>query len=381
MNGQVYCDYAATAPLRPEVQAALAEAGRLEGNPSSIHRAGQTAKVHLERARSSIAAALGVEPREIIFTSGGTEANNTVFAGLLQPGDHVVTSAIEHPCVHRPLERLAKFGITFSAVAPDASGAVRPGDLEQALRPETRLISLMAVNNETGVINDLAGVGELAAQHNILFHTDAVQAFGKMPLNATELGVHFLAASAHKIGGPKGMGLLLARSGTPFTPLLAGGSQENSHRGGTENLAGAIGFAKALELALAEQAELHQRQSGIRKAFLATLDRNAVHYRVNGKGAYPGVINIHLPGIGGQAMVMNMDAEGFAISYGSSCASGTAEPSHVLLAMGLTEHQAAESVRFSFGYGSTETQAKDAAAAVSRVVARMGQPAAEPALP
>ncbi len=380
MNEQVYCDYAATAPLRPEVQAALAEAGRLEGNPSSIHWAGQTAKVHLERARSSVAAALGVEPREIIFTSGGTEANNTVFAGLLQPGDHVVTSAIEHPCVQRPLERLAKWGVTFSTVAPDATGAVQAGDLEQALRPETRLISLMAVNNETGVINDLAAAGEMAAQHNILFHTDAVQALGKIPLNAAQLGLHFLAASAHKIGGPKGMGLLLARSGTPFMPLLAGGSQENSHRGGTENLAGIIGFAKALELALAEQEELHKRQAAIRKTFLATLDRNRVHYRLNGAGAYPGIINIQLPGIGGQAMVMNMDAEGFAISYGSSCASGTAEPSHVLLAMGLTEQAAAESIRFSFGYGSSEAQAEGAAAAVSRVVARMGQPAAEPAV-
>lgn len=375
-TGQIYCDYSATAPLRPEVQTVMDAAGRLVGNPSSIHRAGQAARVALERARQSIAGLIGARSREIVFTSGGTEANNSVILGALEPGDHVVTSQIEHPSVHRPLERMAGFGIDVTQVAPAPTGEIPLSAVEAALRPNTRLISVMAVNNETGVGNNIAALGELAAAHSILLHTDAVQALGKAPLNVKDLGVHFLSAAAHKIGGPRGVGLLYVREGTPYRSLISGGEQENNHRGGTENVMGAAGFAKALELAVAEQDLLADRLTEFRERFLASLTQNGVDFRVNGSGGLPAVINLQFPGMGGQPMVVNLDGEGVASSYGSSCASGTTEASHVLLAMGLSAEAASESIRISFGFGTTAEEVDAVAAAIVRIATRTGHLAA-----
>ena len=386
----IYCDYAATAPLRPEVRAAMAAAEeRLYGNPSSIHRPGQAAKVALERARKVLARSLGAQPGEVIFTSGGTEANNMALLGLLKGGDHVVTSMIEHPSVQRPLERLEERGVAVTRVAPAATGEVPVERVADALRPDTRLITIMAVNNETGVINDIAALGALAAERGVLFHTDAVQAFGKLPIQAEQSGIHFLSASAHKIGGPKGIGLLYARR--RIEPLQLGGSQEHHLRGGTENLAGAVGFARAVELALESQEELHRRLEDLRGIFLQELRRAGVSFHVNGANGYPGIVNLCFPGVSGisrgarrrryaearyaqgHALVLNLDMNNVAASYGSSCASGSAKASHVLLAMGLSEEEAGQSVRFSFGCGTTEDEVLTVAGVVARVVARMKQ--------
>ena len=371
-NPSIYCDYSASAPLRAEVRVAMTEIDdHIIGNPSSIHQPGQAARVALERARKSLAQSIGAKPREIIFTSGGTEANNTVLWGLLKPGDHVVTSLIEHPSVQGPLTRLQKQGIKVTQVSPAATGEVLADEVAKAIGPHTRLITIMAINNETGVVNDLTALGALAAQRGVIFHTDAVQALGKLPIDVIQCGIHFLSASAHKLGGPKGVGLLYARQMIPFQPLQLGGSQENGHRGGTENIAGAVGFARALELAVEEQEALYQRHLTFRKTFLRQLTGEQTAFSVNGSGSSPGVINLRLPGISGHALVMNLDAEGVAVSYGSACASGTPKPSHVLRAMGLDEAAASESVRISFGYGTTEAEVIRVARVLAQVVLRM----------
>ena len=367
----IYCDHAASGPIRPQVLAAMDEAARLPGNPSSIHRPGQMARVALERARRNVARVIAAQPGEVVFTSGGTEANNTVLMGLLRPGDHVVTTQIEHPSVSKPLETLARQGVEVTTVAPAASGEVPVEAVASACRPHTRLISVMAVNNETGVVNDLAALGALAAERGLLLHSDAVQAFGKLPLDVNAWGVHFLAASAHKIGGPKGVGLLYIRQGTRSAPLISGGSQEHGQRGGTENLAGAVGFAEASNLALAEQQELAGRLTTFRDRFLERLTKAGLEHQVNGVDPYPGVLNIRFPGVPGQALVINLDTAGLAISYGSSCASGSTQASHVLTAMGLSPQAAEESVRVSFGYDTSAADVEAAAGIMIAVLTRL----------
>jgi len=363
----------------------MAEADdRFYGNASSIHRPGQAARVALERARKTLAQALGAATREIIFTSGATESNNLVLFGLfgdrLSPGDHVVTSRIEHPSVLRPLERLVKWGVEVSMVAPEPTGEISSGRVAEALRPNTRLISMMAANNETGVLNDVAALGALAADRGILFQTDAVQAFGRVALDVAASGIHFLSASAHKLGGPKGVGLLYARKDVPLETLHLGGSQENNHRGGTENVSGAIGFARAAEITLQQRQTLWHRLAHYRETFLSELDQLGVAHRVNGDNGYPGIINLRFPpaAVGtpenqpddayGQSLMMNLDLNGVAVSYGSACASGSVEPSGVLMAMGLSEAQAARSLRFSFGYATTEQEVLAVAHLVHEVV-------------
>lgn len=374
----IYCDYAASGPIRPQVLAAMDEAARLPGNPSSIHRPGQVARVALERARRNVARVIAAQPGELVFTSGGTEANNTVLLGILRPGDHVVTSQIEHPSVSKPLEALAERGVEVTAVAPEPTGEVPVEAVASACRRNTRLITVMAVNNETGVINDLPGLGALAAERGLLLHTDAVQAFGKLPIDVNAWGVHFLSASAHKIGGPKGVGLLYIRQGTSPAPLISGGSQEQGQRGGTENLAGAVGFAEASNLATAEHQELAGHLTTFRGRFLERLTKAGIEHQVNGADPYPGVLNIRFPGVPGQALVMNLDTAGLAVSYGSSCASGSTKPSPVLTAMGLSPQAAQESLRISFGYDTSAADVEAAAGIVIAVVARMSGTAFQP---
>jgi cysteine desulfurase len=368
-NPIIYCDYAATTPMLPEVRAIMAEADKVYyGNPSSIHKPGQAARVALERARKTIANSLDARPDEIILTSGGTEANNLALFGLLASGDHVIASSIEHPSILQPLEKLLTQGIQITNVDAETTGRIAVEQVAEAIRPETRLICIMALNNETGVLNDCAAIGAIALKHNILFHTDAVQAFGKIPIQPESDGIHFLSASAHKIGGPKGIGLLYARKGIPFAALHLGGSQERSHRAGTENLSAALGFAKAVEVAQSHQSETIRKLKEYRAYFLDELSRAGIQYEVNGVNCYPGIINIRFPGILGQSLMIGLDMEDIAISYGSSCASGTAKDSHVLLSMGLNKKEASESVRFSFGGRTTKEEVRTVARAVVNIL-------------
>ncbi len=369
MTRDIYCDYAATAPLLPEAAQAMTEFQlELVGNPSAIHRSGQLARVELERSRKIIADAMGAESKDIVFTSGATEANNTIINGLLKPGDHVITSGIEHPSVTKPLERLGQSGVTVTTIKPNATGEIPVDAVEAAITPATKLITIMAVNNETGVINDMAALGELANRHNILLHSDAVQHFGKLPLDVNALGIHFLSTSAHKLGGPKGIGMFYARSGHPFDPFMLGGHQENHHRGGTENLIGIIGFGKAVESAIGHQQEELARQGELRQHFLNQLTGHGVEFIENGLGCSPSILNISFPGTNGQSLVIKLDMEGICASYGSSCSSGNAAASPVLTAMGIDQQAARQSVRFSFGPGTTTDELTQVAASVAKSV-------------
>jgi cysteine desulfurase len=340
----------------------------LYGNPSSIHKPGQAARVALERARKTIAGSLDAKPDEIIFTSGGTEANNLALFGVLKTGDHVITSSTEHPSILKPLEQLEAQGIHVTHIDPETNGEIAARKIAAAILPDTRLICIMALNNETGMLTDVAAIGAVASEHNILFHTDAVQAFGKLPILPEVNGIHFLTASAHKIGGPKGVGFLYAGKGVQFQALHLGGSQERSHRAGTENLTAALGFAKAVEVAQRDQAEITRRLSEYRQYFLDHLMKSGINYEVNGDDCYPGIINIRFPGMPGQALMIALDMENIAISYGSSCASGSAKASHVLLAMGRSESEARESVRFSFGGRTTREEIRAVAITVTNIL-------------
>ncbi len=368
-NTTTYLDYAASAPLRPEVlETIIASEREFFGNPSSIHRVGQQARVTIERNRKIAAGALACKPSEIVFTSGGSEANNMALYGILKPGDHVVSSLIEHPAILEPLAMLQKNGVAVTLVAPSTDGQIEPTTVVAAIRPNTRMLSIMALNNETGVINDLAAIGTLAREHNILFHTDAVQAFGKLAIDVNQAHINFLSASAHKIGGPRGVGLLFARKGIPLQSRQLGGSQENSHRAGTENVAGIAGFAKAIELSSAAMASEHQRLTNLRVAFLERLKIAKLEYQLNGTDAYPGIINLRFPGAPGQPLVINLDTAGIAVSYGASCSSGIAQASHVLLAMDQTAAVASEAIRISFGYGTSADEVDQLANALSTIL-------------
>lgn len=355
--------------MATEVRAVMDEAEKLYfGNPSSIHKPGQAARVVLERARKTIASSLNADPDEIIFTSGGTEANNQALFGLLKTGDHVITSAVEHPSVLQPLDRLKAQGVRITALDAETTGEVSAEQVAETIRSDTRLICIMALNNETGVMNDLAAIGAVASEHNILFHTDAVQAYGKLSIQPEPMGIHFLSASAHKIGGPKGIGLLYARKGTQLAALHLGGSQERNRRAGTENPAAALGFAKAVELAQSHQVEVYQRLTELRQYFLEELSQADIQYQVNGNNCYPGIINIQFPGMQGQTLMIALDMENIAISYGSSCASGTAKISHVLVSMGMSDTDASESVRFSFGSRTTRKEVQTVARTVAKIL-------------
>ena len=336
------------------------------GNPSSLHAAGRLARRAVEDARERVAAALGVDPKEIVFTSGATEANALAILGAAEAarpnGDHVVTTAIEHPCVLEAVARLERAGFRVTRVRPDPSGAVRPADLEAALTPRTTLVSVMAVNNETGVIQDLKRIRGLLPPRVVL-HTDAAQAVGKIPV---EPAVADLAAfSAHKIHGPKGVGALRVRKGVALAPLLAGGGQEFERRAGTENVAGIVGLAEALAGAGRFDDRLRDR---LRDGLLAV--GGAVLHGAEA-GRAPHIVNVSFEGVDGEAAVLALDAEGVCVSSGSACASGGTEPSHVLLAMGLPKARAKGGIRFSLSPFTTEAEIDEAVRAARRVVERL----------
>jgi cysteine desulfurase len=347
-----YFDYNATAPLAPEVLRSLSETlGGTWGNASSIHHFGQAAKRLLEGARRQMAASLGCDAREIVFTSGGTESDNLAILGIAQryPGCHVVTSAVEHPAVLNTCAHLTSRGFEVTVLPVDRAGQVDPEDLKRAVRPETRLVTVMHANNETGVVQPVQELAAIAHEARAAFHCDAVQTAGRIPVNVRELAVDLLSVSGHKFGAPKGAGALYVRKGVEPEALLYGGHHERDRRAGTENVPGiaALGQAAALQQNWDSLAYLRDR-----------LDRGILERvpaaRLNGANAerIPNTTNIRFDGIEGEAMVIALDLRGFAVSSGSACSSGAVEPSHVLLAMGLSAEEARSSVRFSLGPGN-----------------------------
>jgi cysteine desulfurase len=355
-------DANATTPLLPEVMEAMRPYWMEHfGNASSIHLDGQHAHGAVNRARATLAEFFNCHDAEVIFNSGGTEGDNTAIFGLLRAGDHFVTTSIEHSAILEAAKRVESRGAETTFVAPRPSGLIDPEDIRRALRPETRLISVMLANNETGVLQPVEEIGKMAAERSIFFHIDAVQGAGKVPFDVRRFGCHLLSISAHKMHGPKGIGAMFVRRGTPVEPLLVGGSHERRRRAGTENVPGIVGLAKAAELAM------HSLEDGTIDRLAALRDRLETGIlELSGTGvngawdegkAVPRVANttnIWFDHLEGEALVIALDLKGVAVSGGSACHSGATEPSHVLMAMGLGKTRARASLRFSLLKTATE---------------------------
>ena len=368
---RVYMDANATTPLLPEVMEAMRPYWMEQfGNASSIHRQGQQARTAVDCARETLAELFNCREAEVVFNSGGTEGDNTAIFGLLRAGDHLITTAIEHSAVLQAAERVADRGIEVTYVRPLPNGLIDPESIRTAIRPETRLISVMLANNETGVVQPVKAIGKIAAEAGVFFHIDAVQGAGKIPLDVRQFGCHLLSISAHKIHGPKGAGAMYIRRGTPVEALLVGGSHERRQRAGTENVPGIVGLGKAAELAMESLADgTMDRVAGLRDRLEAGILAIA-GTGVNGAGAprTANTTNIRFEQVEGEALVIALDLKGVAVSGGSACHSGSTEPSHVLMAMGLDKNAARASLRFSLLKTVTEADVDHALKVVPEAV-------------
>jgi cysteine desulfurase len=390
----IYLDHNATTPVAPEVlEAMLPYLREAYGNASSMHSAGQKARAAVDAARDHVARLIGAKPAEIVFTSGGTEADNLAILGLLDAAfasaaetgaarPHLITTELEHHAVLNAAEELENRGAAVTFVAPDASGVVSAEAIRAAIRPETFLISVMHANNETGALQPIEEIAALAAEHDIYFHTDAVQSAGKLPLEVKKIGVDLLTLSAHKIYGPKGAGALYVRAGTPIAPQMFGGHHERDRRPGTENVAAIAGFGRAAQLAveyLADEAE-QKRIGELRDKLENGILESVAGARVNGgaRRRVGNTTNILFEGVYGEACVIALDLLGVATSTGAACSSGAVETSHVLKAMGLSDSEARSSVRFSLGRGTTAADIERTITAVADTVARMREVVASP---
>lgn len=372
---RVYLDNNATTPVLPEVLEGMRPYfGEHFGNASSIHHHGQETRAAVERARESVAELLGCRPAEVVFTSGGTEADNLAVFGLARPGDHVITSTIEHHAVLNSCKHLVEKGIAVTSLPVDGHGLVDPDDLRRALRPNTKLVTIMFANNETGVLQPVEEFGKICAEADVYFHTDAVQAAAKVPIRVKEIGCDLLSISGHKIHAPQGVGALYVRKGTTLEPMLYGGSHERSRRAGTENVPGIVGLGKAAELALRgfENGET-ARMAALRDELENAILQNVEAAGVNGAGAprVPNTSNVYFDYIEGEALIIALDLKGLAVSTGAACSSGAIEPSHVLTAMGLRPDRARASIRFSLGKQNTHDDVDFAIQLVPTQVARL----------
>ncbi|GIO04982.1 cysteine desulfurase [Brevibacillus reuszeri] len=378
MSDMMYFDHAATTPVHPRVIEAMTPyLTQVFGNPSSVHGAGRQARQALERARDQIAAFMDADPQSLIFTSGGTEADNMAIIGgamaQKERGRHIITSQIEHHAVLHACEYLEQIGFEVTYLPVDETGMVRLADLKQAVREDTVLVSIMYGNNEVGTIQPIEEIGTFLQERGIIFHTDAVQAFGVLPVHARALPVDMLSVSAHKINGPKGVGALYLAKKVPISPLVHGGSQERKRRAGTENLAGIVGFAEATKVVAKEVDERNSKYNEMREAMLAVWQEEGIRYHVNGhpEQVMPHILNVSFPGVHTETMLMNLDLVQVAAASGSACTSGSLELSHVLKAMHLEDEIAHSAIRFSFGITNTVEEAKKAAQSVAKIVQRL----------
>ena len=379
---RVYLDYNATTPVDPAVVAAMVPFFTENfGNAGSVHTPGQTARAAVDAARGSVAALIGATPNEIVFTSGGTEADNLAIFGAVaaspKPRKHVITTAIDHHAVLHSCEELARQGAEITVVGvgrgPDSQGVVDPEEIRHALRPETVLITVMHANNELGTIQPIEEIGRIAAEAGVCFHCDAVQSAGKVPLDVKKLGVDLLSISAHKFCGPKGVGALYVRSGTRIAPRAWGGHAERDRRPGTENVPGIVGIGKAAELARVKLPEDSARIRALRDRLETALLERIPNARANGDRSrrVPNTSNLAFPGAGGEAMLIALDLQGIACSTGAACSSGSTEPSHVLLAAGLSHDDARSSLRFSLGRATKAEEIDYALSVIPGVIERI----------
>jgi cysteine desulfurase len=375
MMPRIYLDNNATTPVLPDVLEAMRPYfGERFGNASSIHHHGQETRAAVDHARDSVASLLGCRPSEIVFTSGGTEADNLAIAGLASAGDHIITSSIEHHAVLHACRHLEETGCEVTYLPVDGRSLVDPEHVRQALRPNTKLISIMMANNETGVLQPVEEIGKVAAEADVYFHTDAVQAAGKVPIDVTRIGCTALSISGHKIHAPQGVGALYVRKGTHLQPLFYGGRHERSRRAGTENVPGIVALGKAAELVIqgferGDDKKMSALRDRLQQGILAQVEDAGV----NGEGAprVPNTTNIYFDHIEGESMVIALDLKGLAVSSGSACSSGAIEPSHVLTAMGLKSGRAHASIRVSLGKQNTAEDIDLALALVPETVARL----------
>lgn len=362
---QVYFDHAATTPPRAEVIAAMCASLREQwGNPSSLHATGLRALETVERARQQVAAVLGAQADEIVFTGSGTEADNHALVGVSiayeSRGHHVITSAIEHHAIEHTAAFLERRGVHVTYLPVDASGLIDPGELRRAITDKTILVSIMHANNEVGTLQSIAEIGAICRERGVLFHTDAVQTFGHVPIAVTKMNIDLLSLSAHKLYGPKGVGALFVRKGVKLAPYLHGGGQELGRRASTENTPGIVGLGEAARLAGAEMQEQSVRIAELRDRLIAGVLERVPEAMLTGhpRQRLPNNASFSLRGTDGNSLVIELDAEGFAVSSGSACSSGSTNPSHVLLAMGLSPESARGSLRVSLG-GSTTCEQVD----------------------
>ncbi|WP_337032516.1 cysteine desulfurase family protein [Paenibacillus illinoisensis] len=377
---RIYLDHAASTPMHPQVAEAMMKVMTGQyGNASSIHSFGRDAKRTVSGARDSIAASLNCFPDELVFTSGGTESDNLAIFGAVsarkEQGKHVITTVIEHHAVLHSCQELERQGYEVTYLPVDEHGRISLDELQEAIRPDTVLITMMFANNEVGTIQPIREIGELARKHQILFHTDAVQALGTQNISCKDLPVDLISFSAHKINGPQGVGALYVRRGIVLEAKSHGGLQERQRRAGTENIAGIAGFAEALNIATA-QAETHrQHDLELRKLLLKQLEIHVgeARFHVNGHPEYtlPNILNISFPEVSTETMLMNLDMEGIAVASGSACTSGSLEVSHVLKAMMLPEAFLHSAIRFSWGLGNTTEEIMKTAEKIGTILERL----------
>jgi len=360
-NRVVYLDHAATTPMSNEVYREMIEAcGNIYGNPASLYGIGRESNEALEKARTRVAKAIGADPSEIYFTSGGTEADNWAIKGIARAnrakGNHIVTSAIEHPAVLESCKALEKEGFRVTYVPVDDKGTIKYAELIKAISPDTILISIMSANNEVGTIQPIRAIAELAKANNIVFHTDAVQAVGAIDFNVKEMNIDAMSISAHKLYGPKGIGALYVRKGVRIDKFMNGGEQEKNKRAGTVNVPAAVGFGKAIEIATREIEENNKYLRSIKRYFLKKISEAVHNISLNGHPVQrlANNVSISFEGAEGESVLMMLDREGIYVSTGSACASGSLAPSHVLMAMGLDAEVAHSTIRFTFGKNTTK---------------------------
>ncbi|SHN09830.1 cysteine desulfurase family protein [Gracilibacillus kekensis] len=375
----IYLDHAATTPVHPEVVNAMTESLKENfGNPSSIHSFGRKARQVLDKARTIAAKSIQASEKDIVFTSGGTEADNLAITGVVdankEKGKHIITTKIEHHATLHAVENLEKNGYEATYLDVNEQGYVDINQLKLALRQDTILVTVMMVNNETGVIQPIREIGKLLKDHQAYFHTDAVQAYGMLPIKVKELQVDLLTVSSHKINGPKGLGFLYVAPDVALHALQHGGEQERKRRPGTENMSAIIGFAEAIKLAQDERETRYQTYQAYRDKFLQILSEQDVTFSINGENGerIPSIINLSFPGANVEALLTNFDLSGVAASSGSACTAGSVEPSHVLSAM-FSEESACttNSIRFSFGLANDKANVQEAAMRVAKIVKRL----------
>jgi len=375
---RIYLDYAATTPIHPEVmKAMLPYFTEAFGNPSSIYSYGQEAKGAIEEARVKVANLINARDEEIVFTSGGTEADNSALKGVVfaneNNGNHIITSSIEHHAVIETCKFLERQGFRVTYLPVDEYGLIDPDDVRKAITDKTIIISIMHANNEVGTIEPITEIGKIAKEAGICFHTDAVQTVGHIPVDVNELRVDLLSMSAHKLYGPRGVGALYIRKGTKLVAFMHGGEQERRRRASTENVPGIVGFGKAAELARQEMSQEGKGLTYLRDQLIKSLLKQIDHTRLNGHPTMrlPNNVNVSVEYIEGESMALNLDLEGICVSTGSACSSASLEPSHVLLATGLPHEQAHGSLRFTLGKWTTEEEIRRVMEVLPRIVAKL----------